>query len=113
MPTPFAQNMVCERPPAGRFAPRLSPFVRGTLQAACGGYCLSVPLTKGDSRGAKRPAGGSLTSRVAGSGTPYRHLSHHMCRSSLFFALHPKSMALESDAQYNLPRDEFDDDDGG
>ena len=24
-------NMVCERPPAGRFAPRLSPFVRGTL----------------------------------------------------------------------------------
>jgi hypothetical protein len=43
-------TMVCERPPACRFAPRLSPFVRGTLS--------NVPLTKGDSRGAKRQAGG-------------------------------------------------------
>ena len=64
-------NILCERPPAGRFAPRLSPFVRGTLRAACGGSIKldveplkaavpsgSVPLTKGDSRGAKRPAGG-------------------------------------------------------
>src|SRR5207244_864637 len=78
-------NMVCERPPAGRFAPRLSPFVRGTLaaagggspktsklqRAACGGSTnknvgplkavvplVSVPLAKGDRRGAKRPAGG-------------------------------------------------------
>jgi hypothetical protein len=25
-------NRACERPPAGRFAPRLSPFVRGTLK---------------------------------------------------------------------------------
>jgi len=59
------------------------------------------------------PFAQNMVCRVAGSGTPYRHLSHHMYRSSLFFALHPKSMALESDAQYNLPRDEFDDDDGG
>jgi hypothetical protein len=55
-------NLACERPPAGRFAPRLSPFVRGTLQTLrnaptkIAGF--SVPLTKGDSRGAKRPAGG-------------------------------------------------------
>jgi hypothetical protein len=25
-------NRACERPPAGRFAPRLSPFVRGTFR---------------------------------------------------------------------------------
>jgi len=49
--------MVCERPPAGRFAPRLSPLARGTLQNLPH-VAPSVPLTKGDSRGAKRPAGG-------------------------------------------------------
>ena len=43
------------RSPAGRYAPRLSPFARGTLTAAERGC---VPLAKGDSRGAKRPAGG-------------------------------------------------------
>ena len=45
---------MCERPPAGRFAPRLSPFVRGTLNPAIlvGAFLnvCSVPLTKGDSR---------------------------------------------------------------
>jgi hypothetical protein len=29
--SPVRTNTVCERPPACRFAPRLSPFVRGTL----------------------------------------------------------------------------------
>jgi hypothetical protein len=54
-------DRACERPPAGRYAPRLSPFVRGTVQKQNRRrrFCwFSVPLTKGDSRGAKRPAGG-------------------------------------------------------
>src|SRR6185503_8451374 len=59
-------NMACERPPAGRFAPRLSPFVRGTVSNPRSRlYFGSVPLTKGDSRGAKRPARGSLTHHVS------------------------------------------------
>jgi spermidine synthase len=66
-----ARNTACERPPAGRFAPQLSPFVRGTLSEGTAAFsgstsdlieppeaALSVPLTKGDSCGAKRPAGG-------------------------------------------------------
>jgi hypothetical protein len=58
---PVHTNMACERRPAGRFAPLLSPFVRGTLNQQNRlrrFYFYSVPLTKGDRRGAKRPAGG-------------------------------------------------------
>jgi spermidine synthase len=66
-----ARNTACERPPAGRLAPRLSPLVRGTLSEGTAAFsgstsdlieppeaALSFPRTNGDSRGAKRPAGG-------------------------------------------------------
>jgi hypothetical protein len=58
-------NTVCERPPASRFAPRLSPFLRGTLTTYSRLQRLDiVPLTKGDSRGAKRLAGGRSHANV-------------------------------------------------
>src|SRR4029453_11463246 len=75
--------MVGERPPAGRFAARLSPFVRGTLQKQnrtrrfC---CLSVPLTKGGSRGAQRPAGGRDTPCL-GSRIFRKEFHHVICEA--------------------------------
>jgi hypothetical protein len=63
--------MVCERPPASRFAPGAVPLCEGDTHDRYSGFQrpdvliqssrlrrLSVRLTKGDSQGAKRLAGG-------------------------------------------------------
>jgi hypothetical protein len=41
--------MACERPPAGRYAPRLSPFARGTLAQSPQRLCPTPvsPLPRG------------------------------------------------------------------
>src|SRR6187200_1436372 len=52
--------MACERPPACRFAPRLSPFVRGTLN-----LLLQCPPYEGGQPRSEATGRGSLTRHVA------------------------------------------------
>jgi hypothetical protein len=54
--------MACERPPACRFAPRLSPFVRGTIKPASLNRTVS-PYEGGQPR-SEATGRGSLTSHV-------------------------------------------------
>ena len=59
-------NRALERPPAGRFAPRLSPFVRGTLLNSTAGRFLLVkcPPYEGGQPRSEATGRGSLKSPV-------------------------------------------------